>query len=740
MKSRWSEPEASSCAGMFGSAWGEDLALRVYSSRLLGADPSLVLPGGGNTSLKSAISDVTGERRPALCVKGSGIDLGTIDPSGFCILDLERLRRLGALAAIEDGVMYAEFDSCALLRPAPSPSLETLVHALLEPRYIDHTHPDAILALGNQEGGEARLREALGDRVAILAYVHPGLPLAVASARAFASAAGADGMVWRHHGLVSWGETARESYERTIALVDRAESYLARKTVWFGAAGQPASGTGVAAAATDSPRASDAREGVHDATGGIAQPDVALPGRKGEVARRLERVAPVLRGALAGATGDPDRPWRRVVLSPLTDEVTRALLEAPGARETLGTPPLTADHLIHTRAFPLFVDAPAWDDEDRLADQVRGSVERYAGEYRAYLERHAGSHFPGASPADTLPRVVLLPGLGLIAAGHGLAASRLAREIAGRTVRVKAAIGAMGVYRGLGEADLFAMEFRAPQQAKLERRRGGALAGCVALVTGAAGAIGAGLCGALLEEGALVAAADLPGERLDRLAGELSAAHEGRARAVPFDVADPAAVRAAFGEVVREWGGLDMLVINAGVAHVSPIAAMDLEEFRRLERVNVEGTLLTLREAAGLFARQGTGGDVVLVSSKNVFAPGAGFGAYSATKAAAHQLARIASLEMAPLGVRVNMVAPDAVFGEGERRSGLWREVGPERMRARGLDERGLEEYYRQRNLLKARITADHVAKAVLFFLTRQAPITGATLPVDGGLPEATPR
>jgi NAD(P)-dependent dehydrogenase (short-subunit alcohol dehydrogenase family) len=205
-------------------------------------------------------------------------------------------------------------------------------------------------------------------------------------------------------------------------------------------------------------------------------------------------------------------------------------------------------------------------------------------------------------------------------------------------------------------------------------------------------------------------------------------------------VTSPESVSAAFGAVAGVWGGVDLVVVNAGIAMVSPLTELDVEEFRRIARVNVDGTLLLLAEAGRHFALQGTGGDVVLVSTKNVFAPGAGFGAYSATKAAAHQLARIASLELAPLGVRVNMVAPDAVFSHGQKRSGLWAAVGPNRMKARGLDERGLEEYYRSRNLLKAAVTTEHVARAVLFFITHQTPTTGTTIPVDGGLPDATPR
>ncbi len=262
----------------------------------------------------------------------------------------------------------------------------------------------------------------------------------------------------------------------------------------------------------------------------------------------------------------------------------------------------------------------------------------------------------------------------------------------------------------------------------------------VALVTGAAGAIGYGICRGLLEKGCRVAATDLAGAKLDRLDTDLRLTAPDRTIPVALDVTDPASVAAGFEAVIRTWGGIDIVVINAGIAMVSYLKETDLEAFRRLEKVNVEGTLLTLSATAHHFVRQGTGGDIIIVSTKNVPSPGAGFGAYSATKAACHQLGRIASLELAAHGVRVNMVAPDGVFSEGNFKSGLWEEVGPDRMRARGLDEQGLQEYYRNRNLLKARVTGRHVANAVLFFATRQTPTTGATIPVDGGLPDATPR
>jgi len=262
----------------------------------------------------------------------------------------------------------------------------------------------------------------------------------------------------------------------------------------------------------------------------------------------------------------------------------------------------------------------------------------------------------------------------------------------------------------------------------------------VALVTGAAGAIGAGICKLLLKKGCRVVATDVVADKLMDLVTELLVLAPGRVTGIPMDVTDKTSVEDGFAQAACAWGGVDIVVVNAGIAMVAPLMDMDLAAFKHLEQVNVDGTLLTLAAAGRCMVRQGTGGDIVLVSTKNVFAPGAQFGAYSSTKAASHQLARIASLEFAPFGIRVNMVAPDAVFSEGDRKSGLWAEVGPSRMKARGLDAKGLEEYYRSRNLLKARVTATHVANAVLFFVTRQTPTTGATIPVDGGLPDATPR
>jgi NAD(P)-dependent dehydrogenase (short-subunit alcohol dehydrogenase family) len=346
----------------------------------------------------------------------------------------------------------------------------------------------------------------------------------------------------------------------------------------------------------------------------------------------------------------------------------------------------------------------------------------------------------GIERMDSMPKVILIPGLGAIGSGCNATAAGVARDIADHTISVKAQIAAMGAYSGLTERDLFHMEYRSLQHKKLHNDKSLPLTGHTALITGAAGAIGSGIAQELLEQGCHVAVSDLEGDSLNNLGRELKNRFGPRTTAVPLDVTDPKSVADGFDAVIRTWGGIDLVVLNAGIAHVAALEDIDLKTFQKLEQINIEGNLIMLSECARQFKWQGTGGDIVMISTKNVFAPGARFGGYSATKAAGHQLARIASQEFAELDVRVNMVAPDAVFSHGSRKSGLWTQIGPDRMAARGLSPEGLEEYYRNRNLLKARVTARHVAKAVLFFATRQTPTTGATIPVDGGLPDATPR
>ncbi len=394
--------------------------------------------------------------------------------------------------------------------------------------------------------------------------------------------------------------------------------------------------------------------------------------------KQLAQIAPIVRGLLAEPTGEQDVPYRPVILKSLTSkEAVDFAHSAPGAEaQPFPTP------LAESGSPPLFVNAL---NVNGPAEELRRELKQAVSDYSL---RHRAK-----------PGIVCLRDMGILHTEQ--------RDDGGS---------------------------RANEDADLPLRHK------VALVTGAAGAIGYGVCCGLLKNGCHLAATDLPGEKLDRFTADLKQMAGDRVMGVAIDVTDEESVTRGLEEIILAWGGIDIVVVNAGIPLVAHLKDMDLEPFRKLEKVNVEGTLLTLREIARHFILQGTGGDVILVSTKNVPSPGAGFGAYSATKAACHQLGRIASLELAPYGVRVNMVAPDGVFAEGDYKSGLWAAVGPDRMRARGLDENGLQKYYQSRNLLKAKITGRHVANAVLFFATRQTPTTGVTIPVDGGLPDATPR
>ena len=388
---------------------------------------------------------------------------------------------------------------------------------------------------------------------------------------------------------------------------------------------------------------------------------------------RLVQIAPIIRGLLAEATGEPDIPYEPVLVKSLTNkEAVDFAGSAKNAEAQCYPAPLTKG-----QKPPLFVDVANLNDPvDKLRKQLSQAVSDYSS-------RH-----------NSKPQIVCFRDMGIL-------------------------------YVEQEDSDAAA---HLPLRNK------------VALVTGAAGAIGYGICCGLLEKGCHLAATDLPGDKLDSFTDDLRQIAGDRVMGITVDVTNEESVTEGFESVIQTWGGIDIVVVNAGIPLVARLKDIDLDAFRKLEKVNVEGTLLTLGEIARHFILQGTGGDVIIVSTKNVPSPGAGFGAYSATKAASHQLGRIASIELAQYGVRVNMVAPDGVFSEGKYKSGLWAQVGPDRMRARGLDEEGLQEYYQNRNLLKARITGRHVSNAVLFFATRQTPTTGVTIPVDGGLPDATPR
>lgn len=699
MKSAWSDDGAGDAIRQWGGAPGEDFALRLYTARLIGRNPDLVLHGGGNVSFKNRATTLLGDKIETLHVKASGADMAALEPSAMPALELAPLRRLRALDALDDEEMVNQFRKCLLDTSAPTPSIETLVHALLPHRYVDHSHADAVLAVTNQPDGAAAAREAMGCDVAVLGYVRPGFDLAKAIMGLFERRSDVEGIVLLHHGLITFGDDARTAYERHIDLVDRCEAFLGRR-----AAG----------------RTLTSRFQTEQSP-----------------AELVVRVAPLLRGLLARSTGDEDQPHARLVAEWRAGDAVLAFVNSKEALTLSTAGPLTGDHLIRTRSRPLFISEPDYGDENTLGRQLRDAIDAYATDYTAYCRAQGGS----TDDLDAKPRVVMLPGLGLLGWGPSKADACIAADIAEHTFTTQVKAHFAGGYRALSDEHLYAMEFRGLQRRKLARAERRPLEGQVVVISGGAGAIGRAIAEGCASAGAHVAVADLDENRIAKVVTVVEQRHgPGRAVGMTMDVTDEDSVRAGFEEVVRTFGGVDVVVPNAGIAHVAAIDELAVEDFRRVLEVNAVGYLLFIREGVRILKRQGLGGHVIINASKNVFGPGKDFGAYSASKAAGHQLGKVAAIELAPFNIRVNMINADAVFGDADTPSGLWAEVGPERAKSRGMEPADLPEYYRGRNLLKARVCGRHVANAVIFFASNATPTTGATLPVDGGVVEAFPR
>jgi len=696
IESRWSDEEASAAIKRWGRLHGENFALRLYSARLLGADDSLVLHGGGNVSVKGAVRTLAGNTVEALFIKGTGRDMAHLEPADLPAVDLAAMRRLRTLTALDDTEMVNEFRTHGFDASAPTPSIETLVHAFLPHKFVDHSHADAVLTLTNQPDGERRIRDVLGSRVSILPYVRPGFELAKAVADLYERNSNVEGMVLLHHGLITFADDARTGYERHIALVRACQQVIERKA--------PA-------------RAST----------------VSIPME--EVARRLAIAAPVLRGLLARSGGE-DSQATAPILEARASATVLSLLNDARVRTLADQGPLTGDHLIRTKPWPMLAENPNWDDGIGLCKQLADAVTIFRTRYERYVLAHGGV----TADIDTAPHVVWLPGTGILAFGPTKRDARIAADIAEHTLTVKANAAAIGEYRALPEPDLFHMEFRGLQQVKLGAAENRPLAGRVVVISGAAGAIGSSIAEVCAEAGAHVALTDLDDARLKPIVGRIENRFAGAALALRMDVTDERNVREGFDRIACHFGGVDVLVPNAGVAHVAAIENLSAADFRRVMEVNATGYLNFIREGVRLLKAQGIGGHIVMISSKNVLSPGKEFAAYSASKAAAHQLGRLAAIELAPHNIRVNMLTPDAVFGDTAAPSGLWNEVAPSRSKTHHVAAADLPAFYRDRNLLRARVTGRHVGNAVVFFASGATPTTGATLPIDGGLPDAFPR
>ncbi|HEY6323460.1 MAG TPA: bifunctional aldolase/short-chain dehydrogenase [Thermoanaerobaculia bacterium] len=668
MQSLWNDAEAGRYRG--------ELGLRVYTSRLLGRDRSLVLHGGGNTSVKLSRRNLFGEEEEVLYVKGSGWDLETIEESGFTPVRLDAARRLAALPALGDPQMVEQLAIHTLRAGAPPASVEALLHAILPRRFVDHTHADAVVTVTDTPDGAERVREIYGDAVIVIPYVMPGFLLARAVFERISSGGGGMalpesvlGMVLLEHGIFSFGDGARESYERMIHLVGLAEDHLRARNAW-----------------------------VLDPTAGPAgeapAPAAAGPLSPGEVAAVAS-----LRRELSAAAGRP------LVLTSRRDARTLRFVRRPDLPALALQGPITPDHVLRTRRLPL----------------LGRDVAAYVAAYGRYFEEHAAAAPEPKTMLDPAPRIVLDPELGMLAAGRTVAEAAIAAEIYGHTMEVVERADRLGGYRVLSAADLFEVEYWDLEQAKL--RRAGEpppLAGEVALVTGAASGIGKACVEALLARGAAVAALDVD-PRIEDLFPRPAAL------GLRCDVTAEEQVSGAVAAAVGAFGGLDVLILNAGVFPAGrDIAALELAEWRRVMAVNLDANLVLMRRCHPLLRLAPRGGRVAVIGSKNVPAPGPGVAAYSASKAALQQLARVAALEWGRDGIRVNIIHPNAVFD-----TALWTE---ERVAARAAAYHLDVEAYRRSNVLGLEVRSRDVAEAAVELCgPRFSRTTGAQVPVDGG-------
>jgi rhamnulose-1-phosphate aldolase/alcohol dehydrogenase len=706
MRSRWTDTDVAGLA---------DVDLLVHASRLIGAETSLVVWGGGNTSIKTRERDHRGRAVEVLRVKGSGSDLKSVQRRDFPGVLMDDIRALLDRREMDDQEMVAYLARSLQEPGGPRPSIETLLHGFLGSPAVIHTHADAVVSLTNNDRAREVMAGVYGKDVIALEYRRPGFRISRDVAGAIEANPQARALVLERHGTITWGATVREAYEGTIELITRAEEAIAerrRGRVMFGGPRVP----------------------------------VLPPAARRAVALA---VAPRLRGWLS-------RPRRMILAfddSPAITEFASSA-EAPAVSQV---GPATPDHTIFTKRVPCFasvdpsrdpgvqrlLDAgsatatPGPPAPSAVADGIREALDAYGRDYAAYFERH---RFAGAELLDTQPRVVLVPGLGMFAAGKDGRAAGIVRDIYHHTVSVIGQASLFGRYVSLSPQDAYDVEYwplelykltLAPPEKELARR--------IALVTGGASGIGRAVARRLAAEGAHVVVGDLDEAGARRTADEIQqAVGGGRALGLAMDVTSEASVRAAFEEAVLAYGGLDVLVSNAGIAHSAAVADMALADWERSFAVNATGHFLVAREAMRILIAQGLGGALVFVATKNVMAPGRDFAAYSAAKAAEAQLAKVLALEGAPHGIRSNVVNPDAVFQD----SRLWSdEVRRQRAAAQGIAVEALEDFYRRRNLLGARILPEDVAEAVLFLAAdRSAKTTGCTITVDGGVREAFPR
>jgi rhamnose utilization protein RhaD (predicted bifunctional aldolase and dehydrogenase)/NAD(P)-dependent dehydrogenase (short-subunit alcohol dehydrogenase family) len=676
MESLWNDADANAAVARYAKAGvNPDLALRTYSARLLGADPSLVLHGGGNTSVKTTARDLFGESLEVLCVKGSGWDLATIEPQGHPAVRLESLLRLRSLERLSDEEMVNVQRQALLDSQAPNPSVETLLHAFLPGKFIDHTHAVAVLALADQPDSEALIARLYGPDVVCVPYVPPGFELALRAAAAFEAKPQATGMVLINHGVFSWGATARESYERMITMVQIAEAEVAR-----------------------------------------ARPLAPIPDAVGP-SPILAKALPIVRGLFAAAAppGPAQGAW---ILDTRDTADIRRLTAKANLVDLASRGVATPDHVIRTKRTPLVLphieaDLDAW----RI--RAEAVLSAYIFDYKSYFSRNVIRYSAGKTALDPMPRLIVSPDFGLIGVGRTVGEAAIAADIGESWAYTVLAAEDVGTFAPITEAATFDMEYWSLEQAKLGKSARKQLEGQVVVVTGGAGAIGQAVAKAFAAEGAAVALLDLEG----RGAAEAAAAIGPQALPLACDVTDPAAVTAALAAVCARFGGIDIVVSNAGTAISGDMAMLADEDLRRSFEINLFAHQAVAKSAIAILKAQAMGGALLFNVSKQALNPGPGFGAYGASKAALLALVRQYALEHGRDRVRVNAVNPDRI------RSGLLTtSMIAERAAARGVDAAS----YMSGNLLGEEVTAEDVAQAFVFAALMKR-TTGAILTVDGG-------
>ena len=705
MENRWSDLDAEAAVERYTKQGVSlDVALRTYSSRLLGAEPKLVIHGGGNTSVKTTLRTRFGEDVEVICVKGSGWDMARIEPAGLPGVRLAPLRRLAELDTLSDEDMV-DYQRANLIHPgAPNPSIETLLHAFLPHKYIDHTHANAVLALTNQPHGESMCRQVYGDTVALVPYVMPGFALAKKALEVFARDPDVEGMILLNHGVFTFGDTAHQAYNRMIDKVTLAEQRIAQ-------AGR------VSVAGVQLPTGMHLPKGIGRYRPKSFQP-IRLPAQIATVAA----VAPILRGlaALPDGAGEYRRWFLEFRSAPEIEDFVNGQDLARYSQQGTATP----DHVIRTKPKPLIVPPPDADDLDGFAGAAKKAMATYESEYRAYFARHNPRYGGGKKELDPAPRVILVPGLGLFGLGAGKEEARIAADLAETNVKVITAAETIGSYEVIPEADIFDIEYWSLEQAKLGKAREKPLARQIALVSGGGSGIGAEIVAAFRAEGAEVAVLDIDSAKAEAVAK----AHG--ALALACDVTDARAVERAVARVVETYGGLDIVVSNAGAAWQGPIGEVDDAVLRQSFDLNFWAHQWLARAAVRVFKAQRTGGCLLFNVSKQSVNPGPEFGPYGIPKTATLALMRQYAVDYGRDRIRSNAVNADRI------RSGLL--TGPmiaQRAKAHGLSA----QEYMTGNLLGLEVTAADVARAFVH-LALSTKTTAAVLTVDGGNIAAAPR